>query len=55
MINKLYFNLDHITKKDKKWIFSEIEKEKSSIGYYSLPSENISNIIEFEKSISNEI
>ncbi len=55
MINKLYFNLDHITKKDKKWIFSEIEKEKSSIGYYSLPSEDISNIIEFEKSISNEI
>ncbi len=55
MQNRLYFNLNQISSIDKRWIFKEIEREKPKIGYYSLPESNISEIIDFEQSVSSSI
>ncbi|NPA28208.1 MAG: glucose-6-phosphate isomerase, partial [Epsilonproteobacteria bacterium] len=55
MQNRLYFNIEHITKRDREWVFKEIEKEKEVIGYYSLPTQDIKEVIELEEKVSKEI
>jgi len=55
MINKLYFNTEHIAKEDKNWIFTEIVKEQERVGYYSLPDSDIGDILEFENSLDSDI
>ena len=55
MKSRLYFNrldnLDNI----KEELFNSIKKEKNSIGYYNLPNEDISSILEYADSFNRKI
>ncbi len=55
MKNKIYFNrldnLDNI----KEELFNSIKEEKKSIGYYNLPNEDISSILEYADSFDKKI
>ncbi len=53
MKNRLYFNLD--SKEEKEKAFQAIKAEQNSIGYYSLPQQDISPILEYCDSIPKEI
>jgi len=53
MKNKLYF---HSTLNNKsRNVYDAITEEKSTIGYYTLPEQNITPILEYAKSIPSEI
>jgi len=47
MKNKIYFNSCENQQKQKEELYSNIEEESSTIGYYALPSQNVENILEF--------
>ncbi len=55
MKSRLYFNrldnLDNI----KEELFNSIKKEKNSIGYYNLPNEDISSILEYADNFNRKI
>jgi len=53
MKNRLYFHstLNHKSRS----VYDAISKEKSTIGYYALPEQNITPILEYTKSIPSEI
>jgi len=53
MKNTLYFKLKN--KKDQEDAFDAIVKEQKSIGYYSLPEQDISPILEYTSSIPKNI
>ena len=47
MKNRIYFNSCENQQKQKEELYSNIEEESSTIGYYALPSQNIEDILEF--------
>ena len=53
MKNKLYFNSN--SKKEEQGAFEAIKKEQSSIGYYSLPDQDVTAILEYCSSVPEEI
>ena len=54
MKNTLFFNnTSEITMKDT--LFQAIQKERESIGYYSLPEQNIDDILQFSKDFDSTI
>jgi len=57
MKNKIYFNVCERQSEEKQKLFSAIQKERSSIGYYNLPEQNIDGLLEyadtFDESIEN--
>lgn len=53
MINKLHFTSTH--KKEQQKAFQAIVEEQKTIGYYALPEQDISSIVEYSKRISNDI
>ncbi|CAA6824775.1 MAG: Glucose-6-phosphate isomerase, partial [uncultured Sulfurovum sp.] len=57
MKNKIYFNVCERQTNEKQKLFSAIEKERSIIGYYNLPAQNIDTLLEyantFDESIEN--
>ena len=53
MINKLYFNSIHPEAEEN--VFHAIVKEQKTIGYYALPEQDITSVLEYSKSISEEI
>jgi len=53
MKNKLYFTLN--SKQEEHGAFEAIEKEQSSIGYYSLPDQDITPILDYCSTISKDI
>jgi len=57
MKNKIHFNICERQSEQKKSLFSAIEKERLSIGYYNLPEQNIDSILayteKFDESIEN--
>jgi len=53
MINKLFFSSTH--PKAEENVFHAIEKEQKTIGYYALPEQDITSILEYSKSISDDI
>ena len=53
MKNRLYFTSTN--EKEQKKAFESIEKEQKSIGYYALPQQDISPILAYCDSISEEI
>jgi glucose-6-phosphate isomerase len=53
MINKLLFNSTN--KEAQEAVFTAISKEQQNIGYYSLPEQDISPILDYAKSISDDI
>ena len=53
MKNKLYFNSN--SKKEEQRAFNAIKKEQNSIGYYSLPDQDVTSILEYCSSISEEV
>ncbi len=55
MLNRLYFDLNHITARDKRWIFKKIQEERDKVGYYSLPQQSIDELVEFEESLPKDI
>ena len=55
MENKLFFKHDKKLYKDKKRLISKIDKERTYIGYYNLPKQNIDSILEFSKTFDKNI
>lgn len=53
MINKLYFSSIH--PKTEENVFHSIVEEQKTIGYYALPEQDITSILEYSKCISEEI
>ncbi len=53
MKNTLYFKLKN--KKVQEEVFEAIVKEQESVGYYALPEQDISPIVEFAQTIPDEI
>jgi len=53
MKNKLYFTSN--SRKEEQKAFQAIKKEQESIGYYSLPDQNISSILEYCNTISKDV
>ena len=53
MKNKLYFT--SVSKKEEERAFQAIKKEQKSIGYYSLPEQDISSILEYCNAIPKEV
>ena len=53
MINKLYFSSTH--PKAEENAFHSIVEEQKTIGYYALPEQDITSILEYSKSISEDI
>jgi len=53
MKNKLYFSSS--SKKEEQKAFQAIKKERNSIGYYALPSQDVSSILAYCSEISKEI
>jgi len=53
MRNRLYFRLKN--KKDQERAYKAIEKEQESIGYYTLPEQDISSILDYTNSIDSTI
>jgi len=53
--NRLFFTRPDKLKEDKKKLIAKINKEKEEIGYYSLPQQNIDNILEFSKKFDKGI
>jgi len=55
MKNKLYFSIEKKENEIEKKLFDKILSEKEIIGYYNLPNQNISNILEFVDSFDRDI
>ncbi|CAA6812593.1 MAG: Glucose-6-phosphate isomerase (EC [uncultured Sulfurovum sp.] len=55
MKNKIYFNVCEGEREEKKRLFSAIEQERSYIGYYNLPEQNIDDILAYAKSFDESI
>ena len=55
MQNKLHFNTLTEQKKLKEKLLSNIEKERLNIGYYTLPEQNIDDILAFVEDFDNSI
>jgi len=55
MKNKIHFNICERQEEEKKKLFSAIEKEQLEIGYYTLPEQNIDNILEYVDSFDEGI
>ena len=53
MKNKLYFS--STSKKEEQKAFQAIKKERNSIGYYALPSQDVSSILTYCSEIPKEI
>ena len=53
MTNKLYFNSK--SRKEEQSAFATIKKEQSSIGYYALPDQDLTSILEYCSSISEDV
>ena len=53
MINRLYFTSTH--PKAEESAFHAIAEEQKTIGYYALPEQDITSILEYSKSISEDI
>lgn len=53
MKNKLYFNSN--SKKEEQRAFEAIVNEQSTIGYYSLPDQDVSSILDYCNSITKEV
>ena len=53
MINKLHFHSNDKAKQEK--AFTSIVKEQKSVGYYALPNHDISSILTYSESISEEV
>ena len=47
MKNRIYFNSCENQQKQKEELYSNIEEESLTIGYYALPSQNVEDILEF--------
>ena len=55
MNNRLFFTRPDRLNSDKKRLISKIENEKESIGYYSLPKQNIDEIVQFSQGFDESI
>lgn len=55
MKNKLYFDISKNDTKTKENLFHKISKEREDVGYYSLPSQDISEILEYASSLDEKI
>ncbi|MCH9739345.1 MAG: glucose-6-phosphate isomerase [Epsilonproteobacteria bacterium] len=55
MENRLYFNRLETLTEDKKKLIKKINLERESIGYYSLPKQNIDDILEFTENFDESI
>ena len=55
MKNRLYFNNLYSSDTIREELFSSIKEEKKSIGYYNLPNEDISSILEYADSFNRRI
>ena len=55
MENRLFFTRPEKLKEDKKKLILKINEEKKSIGYYSLPQQNIDEIIGFSDKFNKNI
>ncbi len=53
MKNKLYFSSN--SRKEEQRAFQAIKKEQKSIGYYSLPDQDVTSILEYCSTLSDEI
>ena len=53
MLNRLYF--EDKSQDLHKWAFEQIKNESSHIGYYNLPNQDISDILNFSNSLSSDI
>ncbi|HHE05751.1 MAG TPA: glucose-6-phosphate isomerase [Epsilonproteobacteria bacterium] len=47
MKNKIYFNICERQNEEKKRLFEAIQKERTEIGYYNLPEQNVDYILEY--------
>ena len=55
MLNRLHFNLDEFTIPQKEAIFEKIVKERDLVGYYNLPNQDISEILDYVKQFDNNV
>ena len=55
MENKLFFRHEKKLYEDKKRLISKIDKERTHIGYYTLPKQNIDAILEFADTFDKSI
>ena len=55
MENRLFFNRPDKLNEDKKKLILKIEKERQSIGYYSLPKQNIDALLDFVKDFDSKV
>jgi len=55
MKNKIHFDICKRQVDEKALLFSEIEKETLSIGYYNLPNQNIDTILTYAESFDKDI
>lgn len=55
MKNRLYFDVSRNDAPTKKELFEKIKDEKNIIGYYDLPSQDISDILEYASSFDDDI
>ena len=55
MENRLFFKHEKKLYEDKKRLISKIDKERTTIGYYTLPKQNIDAILEFADTFDEKI
>ncbi|OYY55822.1 MAG: glucose-6-phosphate isomerase, partial [Sulfurovum sp. 28-43-6] len=53
MKNKLYFNANNT--KEEQRAFEAIVKEQETVGYYALPNQDVSPILEYCNTISQDV
>jgi len=55
MKNKIYFNICEHQSETKEELFRNIEAERQYIGYYNLPEQDISDVLDYVKVLDKEI
>jgi len=55
VINKIHFDTATISQRQSQQLFSMIQEEASTIGYYRLPDQNIEKIVQYAGTIGEEI
>ncbi|WP_457745588.1 glucose-6-phosphate isomerase [Sulfurimonas sp.] len=55
MKNRIHFNVCERQEKVKEALFSAIESERTTIGYYNLPEQNIDDILNYSNAFSDDI
>ncbi len=55
MKNRIHFNICERQEDEKARLFSAIELEKTTIGYYNLPEQDINGILEYVKEFNSDI